>query len=102
MSNAEHEEFDDLKPKPVADVQQKLREKAPLAMAAIDELDAIFGGGGQVLRLVEPGVDIKAKTYRADDDFYGCVTASAFIRMGELSRQNSQDIADREAARAKK
>lgn len=95
-----HEEFE-LQEKPRASADEA-RAAFPAVAAIVDEFKAVFGSGVKVLAMGENGKRHEARQYKPASEYGGSLGPTAYLRLGEISRENTAMLAKREADRGKK
>jgi len=95
-----HEEFElQEAPKATAD---ETRAAFPAVAAIVDEFKAVFGDGVRVLALEESGKRHETKQYKPESEYGGSLGLTDFIRLGEISRENTAMLEKRGTDRGKK
>jgi hypothetical protein len=98
--NMVHEEFE-LQEAPRVTAEEA-RQEFPGVAAVVDEFKAVFGGNVKVVAFEERGLRHEVKQYKPESEYGGRLGPTDFIRLGEISRENTAMLAKREADRGKK
>jgi hypothetical protein len=93
-----HEEFE-LPPKKTA---EESRAEFPAVAAVVDQLREIFGSDAKVIAMGQGDRRHETANYKPDSEYGACLSPSQFIRLGEISRENTAMLAKREADRGRK
>jgi hypothetical protein len=85
MAALDHQEFSSPKPEPTrAEIEEQLRERYPLAMAAADEFREAFGDSDNTILLLEQdGRQRKSQFYKPDSDYHGWINAGEWLEMSK-------------------
>lgn len=101
MENPKHEEFESIS-QANEKTAMEVRAAFPEAAKIREQFAEVFGEGLRVVAVDEAGMEIRTNNYRADDSYHGCLNASEFILLGEISRKLDADIKQREQRHGKK